>query len=73
MHVFSQTQLLAWILWAGTARPGAPALLMLAGSAIAAAGVVLSAGGRRATRSMGWTVQAVATALLGIGLVAALA
>jgi 4-hydroxybenzoate polyprenyltransferase len=67
------TQLLAWLLWAGTDRPLGPALLMLVGGLLAAVGVALSAGRRRRTRSTGWMTQAVATACLGIGLVAALA
>jgi 4-hydroxybenzoate polyprenyltransferase len=71
--ILTVTQVLAWSLWGGTERPATPALGMLAGTVLAASGVVLSAGRTRATRSMGWTIQAVAAALLGVGLVATLA
>jgi 4-hydroxybenzoate polyprenyltransferase len=71
--VVATTQLIAWLLWAGTHRPIGSVLLMASSGVLAVAGVVLSADRRRGSRSMGWTCQAVATALLGVGLAAALA
>jgi 4-hydroxybenzoate polyprenyltransferase len=66
------THVLAWLLWMGTDRPELATLTMAAGGVLALAGVVLSADGRRSRRSMGWTAQALGTAALGIGLLAAL-
>jgi 4-hydroxybenzoate polyprenyltransferase len=71
--IVALAQSLAWLLWASTPRPTGPALVMLTGGALAVVGVALSAGHQRAMRSAGWTSQALATALLGVGLVAALA
>lgn len=67
------TNLLAWSLWSGTQRLPGSALVMVLGGLLAAAGVALSAGRRRRSRSMGWTCQALATALLAVGLLAGLA
>jgi 4-hydroxybenzoate polyprenyltransferase len=67
------THLLAWSLWLSTERPLVPALAMITGGALGMAGVGLSADRRRGARSLGWTAQALATALLGVGLLAALA
>jgi len=66
------THALAWLLWMGTDRPVGGTLAMLAGGAAALAGVGLAADRRRSRRVTGWTAQALATAALGIGLVAAL-
>lgn len=65
--------LLAWLLLAGWGPPVGPATAMLAGGILAALGVALSANRERRGRSMGWTCQALGTALLGVGLLAALA
>jgi 4-hydroxybenzoate polyprenyltransferase len=67
------THALAWILWAGTDRPTGATIAMLVGGITAVVGVALSAQVDRGRRSMGWAAQALATAALGVGIVAALA
>jgi 4-hydroxybenzoate polyprenyltransferase len=70
--VVAATHALAWLLWMDTSRPPAATIAMLVGGVAAVTGVILSARPERSRRSLGWMVQALGTAALGIGLVAAL-
>ena len=57
----------------GSPQPAGATIAMVAAGGAAIGGVVLSAQADRARRSLGWIAQALATAALGIGLVASLA
>jgi 4-hydroxybenzoate polyprenyltransferase len=70
--VVAATHALAWLLWMDTPRPPAATIAMLIGGGAAITGVILSARPERSRRSVGWMIQALGTAMLGLGLVAAL-
>ena len=70
--IVASTHALAWLVWMGTPRPAVATIAMLAGGGATVAGVILSARPERSRRSLGWMIQALGMAMLGLGLVAAL-